>query len=107
MYVANTDDNSVSVFDLADPTTPKEIQRVTIKQNSAAATELTFNSNESLLQVVDRRTSGNTLEGNAIDVFKVNPTDGTLSEIDSSPFPIESINGSFPQGLVTIPRHRL
>ncbi|MDF5728383.1 MAG: beta-propeller fold lactonase family protein [Rhizonema sp. PD38] len=107
LYVANTDDNSVTVFDLADPTSPKEIQRVVIKQNSAAATELTFNSNESLLQVVDRRTSGNILEGNAIDVFKVNPTDGTLSEIDSSPFPIESINGSFPQGLVTIPRHRL
>ncbi len=102
LYTTNTNDNSVSVYDLADPTTPKEIQKVVLKGNAAASTELALNSDESLLQVVTRRTSADISEGNGINVLKVNPQDGTLSEVDTSPLPIESVEGSFPQGIVSI-----
>ena len=106
LYVANTDDNSITVYNLADPTTPKEIQRVVLKGN-AFATELTLNSNESLLLVVERRNSADTPEGNGVSVLKVNPQDGTLSEVDTSPFPIPSVDGSFPQGIATVSPERL
>ncbi|WP_334738322.1 lactonase family protein [Nostoc sp.] len=101
LYTANTADNSVSVYDLRDATTPKEIQKVVLKGNGSA-TQLTLNSNESFLQVVTRRNSPDKLKGNGINIFKVNPTDGTLSEEDTSPLPIPSVNGSFPQGIVSL-----
>lgn len=105
LYTANTADNSVSVYDIADATTPKEIQKVVLKGNGSA-TQLTLNSNESFLQVVTRRNSPDTSEGNGVNVLKVNPEDGTLSEVDTSPLPIPSVDGSFPQGIVSLSPER-
>ena len=71
------------------------------------ATELTLISNESLLLVIERRNSADTPEGNGVSVLKVNPQDGTLREEDTSPFPIPSVDGSFPQGIATVSPERL
>ncbi|MGH7998028.1 MAG: lactonase family protein [Brasilonema sp.] len=105
LYTANTGDNSISVYDIVDATTPKEIQKVVLKGNGSA-TQLTLNSNESFLQVVTRRNSPDQPEGNGVNVLKVNPEDGTLSEVDSSPLPIPSVDGSFPQGIVSLSPER-
>jgi len=102
LYTANTGDNSVTVYDLADPTTPVEIQRVTLNSNgSASATQLTLDPIESFLQVVNRRNSPNVTEGNGLHVLNVK-RDGTLSEVSSSPLALPSVDDSFPQGIVAV-----
>jgi 6-phosphogluconolactonase (cycloisomerase 2 family) len=102
LYTANSLDNSVSVYNIADdPTTPREIQHLVLK-GQGAVTEIALNSNESFLEVIGRRNSADILEGDGVHVLKVNQNDGTLTEVDSSPTAIESVNGSVPKGLVSI-----
>ena len=102
LYTANTADNSVTVYDLTDPTTPVEIQRVTLNSNgSAGATQLTLDSTESFLQVVDHRNSPDVAEGNGLHVLNVNQ-DGTLIEVSSSPLALPSVDDSFPQGIIAV-----
>jgi 6-phosphogluconolactonase (cycloisomerase 2 family) len=100
LYTTNTIDNSVSVYNLADPTTPVEIQKVTLK-GVGSATQLTLDQTESFLHVVSRRNSPNIVEGNGLHVLKVNE-DGTLNEVDSSPLPLPSVENSFSQGIVVL-----
>ena len=101
LYSANTADNSVTVYDLADPTTPVEIQRVKLNGSFGFATQLALDLTESFLQVVDRRNSPDTTEGNGLHVLDVN-RDGTLSEVSSSPLPLPSVDNSFTQGIAVV-----
>ncbi|MDF5717447.1 MAG: beta-propeller fold lactonase family protein [Rhizonema sp. NSF051] len=100
LYTSNPGDNSISVYDIAtDPTTPVEIQNVKL-HGSGGSADLTLDPTESFLQAVSQGNSPNIAEGNGLDVLKVNPQDGTLSEVSSSPFPLPSVNGSVPLGIV-------
>lgn len=100
LYTANSVDNSLSVYDLVDPTTPVQIQKVTLK-GVGSATQLTLDETESFLHVVARRNSPNTVEGNGLHVLKVN-RDGTLNEVDSSPLSLPSVENSFSQGIAVL-----
>ena len=100
LYTTNPGDNSLSVYDIAkDPTTPVEIQKVTLKGSGGGA-QLSLDSTESFLQVVSQPASPATTEGNGLHVLKVNPQDGTLSEVSSSPLSLPSVNNNFTQGIV-------
>lgn len=102
LYTSNPGDNSISVYDIAqDPTTPVEIQKVTLKGPGGDA-QLTLDSTESFLQVVSQPISTTTTEGNGLHVLAVTPQDGTLSEVSSSPLPLPSVDNSFIQGIVAL-----
>lgn len=99
LYTTNPGDSSVSVYDIAqDPTTPIEIQKVTLKGTGSAA-QLALDLTESFLHVVSQPITAYTTEGNGLYVLKVNPKDGTLNQVPSSPFPVLSADNSFPQGI--------
>ncbi|MBE9205332.1 beta-propeller fold lactonase family protein [Nostoc sp. LEGE 06077] len=102
LYTTNPGDNSVSVYDIAkDPSTPVEIQKVTLKGpigNGSA--QLTLDSTESFLHVVAQPITNPPSANNGISVLKVNQYNGTLTEVPSSPKLIPSANNSFPQGIV-------
>ncbi|MBD2534151.1 beta-propeller fold lactonase family protein [Nostoc flagelliforme FACHB-838] len=110
LYAAQTFSNSVSVYDLADPTNPVEIQLVKLKGNSfpqggltsVGPTNIALDSTESFLNVISQRVLPNAPanEGNGVNVLKVNSVDGTLSEVPSSPLVITPYSGSRPQGIV-------
>jgi len=100
LYTSNPGDNSISVYDIAkDPTTPVEIQNVKLNGSGGDA-NLTLDPTESFLQVVSQGASPNIAEGNGLHVLKVNPQDGTVSEVSSSPLSLPSVNGSVPLGIV-------
>jgi len=100
LYTTNSVDNSVTVYNIADPTTPVQIQRVVLN-GVGSAVQLALDETESFLHVVDRRNSPNTVEGNGLHILKVNQ-DGTLNEVDSSPLPLPSIENSFSQGIAVL-----
>ncbi|MBR8840625.1 MAG: beta-propeller fold lactonase family protein, partial [Stigonema ocellatum SAG 48.90 = DSM 106950] len=101
LYTSNFGDNSVSVYDIAkDPTTPVEIQNVKLNGSGSGNANLTLDPTESYLQVLGQSLNTTTGEGNGVHVLKVNPEDGTLSEVDTSPFQLPSVNGSVPLGIV-------
>ncbi|MDF5732575.1 MAG: beta-propeller fold lactonase family protein [Rhizonema sp. PD38] len=100
LYTSNPGDNSISVYDIAkDPTTPVEIQNVKLKGSGGGA-NLTLDPTESFLQVLGQGFSPDIAAGNALNVLKVNPKDGTVSEVSSSPLSLPSVNGSVPLGIV-------
>ncbi|AFY43784.1 beta-propeller fold lactonase family protein [Nostoc sp. PCC 7107] len=105
LYTANTVDNSVSVYSLVDPTTPVEIQKVTLR-GAGGATNLALDEKEEFIQVITRRTSPNIVEGNGLHILKVN-RDGTLNEVDTSPLPLPSVENSFPQGIAVLTSKKL
>jgi hypothetical protein len=99
LYTTNPGDFSISVYDIEqDPTTPIEIQKVTLSGPGSTA-QLALDSTESFLHVVSQPIQFGTTEGNGIYVLKVNPQDGTLSEEDTSFFPVLSAANSFPKGV--------
>ncbi|MGI8502431.1 MAG: lactonase family protein [Hassallia sp.] len=101
LYTTNPGDNSVTVYDIAqDPSTPVEIQKVTLKgPTRGGSAQLTLDSTESFLHVVSQSAPNPPSQNNGISVLRVNPYDGTLSEVSSSPRLIPSVNNSFPQGI--------
>ncbi len=102
LYTGNTLDNSVTVLDITNPSSPAELQTVQLKEvvpGTGAATQLALSPDEKYLQVVVHRNSANP-NGNAINVLQVN-SNGTLTELPNSPLPLPSINNSFPQGIAT------
>ncbi|MCC5636627.1 lactonase family protein [Nostoc sp. CHAB 5844] len=100
LYTTNSVDNSVTVYNLVNPITPVQIQRVVLK-GVGSAVQLALDETESFLQVVDRRNSPNRVEGNGLHILKVNQ-DGTLNEVDSSPIPLPSVENSFSQGIAVV-----
>ncbi len=98
LYTSNPGDNSIVVYDIEhDPTTPVEIQKVTLKGSGASA-NLTLDRTESFLQVIGQ---GNTPEGNVLSILKVNRQDGTVTEVSSSPLQLPSVDNSVPLGIVS------
>jgi 6-phosphogluconolactonase (cycloisomerase 2 family) len=99
LYTTNSGDSSISVYDIEqDPTTPIEIQKVTLSGPGGGA-QLALDSTESFLHVVSQPITVGTTEGNGLYVFKVNPQNGTLNEESSSFFPVLSADNSFPKGV--------
>ena len=84
-YTTNNGDDTVSVYDLTDPTTPAEIQTVQLKGHGHPY-QLDLDSSERFLHIIKHRTFPNTPigDGSVLNVLKVKP-DGTLEKVGSSP----------------------
>jgi 6-phosphogluconolactonase (cycloisomerase 2 family) len=104
LYTANPGNNTLSVFSLADPTTPVQIQNLTLSGQGGPFQIGLDEATESFLEAVTQRNSDSIPleEGNGIHTLKVNPIDGTLTEVDSSPLLIPGTNGSRPQGIAPL-----
>jgi hypothetical protein len=100
LYSSNTGDNSVSVYDLANPFAPVEIQKVTLK-GPGNPLQLTLDREERFLHVVSQRAvpSVPVGEGNVLHVLRVN-ADGTLAEVAASPTTLSAPVGTRSQGVV-------
>ena len=100
LYASNTGDNSVSVFDLSNPTEPVEIQHV-ILRGVGSSFQFALNDDDTFLHVVDQRANADTPpgQGNTLHVLSVN-RDGTLTEVASSPTDLRLPEGTRPQGVV-------
>lgn len=103
-YTTNNGDNTVSVYDLSDPTFPVEIQTLKLKGDGHPY-QLDLDSSESHLYIVKHRTFPETPigKGNELNALKVLP-DGKLEEINSSPLklPVRDDLLARPQGVVAM-----
>ena len=104
MYVSNTVDPSVSVYDLtADPTEPVEIQKVFL--NSAPGSnpggyQIALDPTDRFLHVISQQfSSTSTPAANALHIFQV-AGDGTVTEVPSSPTVLPVPSMTRPQGVV-------
>jgi hypothetical protein len=100
MYASNTADNSISVFDLANPRAPQEIQHLLLR-GQGSSFQLALNSEETFLHVVDQRASEETPtgQGDLLHVLRVDPT-GILTEVATSPTDLHLPENTRPQGVV-------
>jgi len=83
LYATNTGDNSITVYSLADPLNPVEIQNFVMDNTTGAAFSTVIDSSDSWIYVSSEQSSASgTPSGNAFHALKV-ASDGTLTE----PFP--------------------
>ena len=102
-YATNTGDNSISVFDLADPLNPAEIQHFIMADTTGAPFSTVIDNSDQFLYVSSELASATaTPKANAFHTLKVN-SDGTLVE----PFlpTVLPIEGTIPvraQGITVV-----
>ena len=104
LYVSNTGDPSLSVYDLTnDPTSPIEIQKIVpniVKGSNPGGYQITLDATENFLYLVTQQFSAtSTVAANALHVFSVGGN-GKLTEVPSSPTLLPVPNLTRPQGLV-------
>jgi hypothetical protein len=103
LFTANADTNNMSAFDIgSDPSNPRQIQTFGLKGAGNPWNEALDPSDRYVLVITPRDTpkvpAG---EGNTIHVLRVG-TDGTLSEVDTSPTKLPVPDNANPQGLAVI-----
>jgi 6-phosphogluconolactonase (cycloisomerase 2 family) len=103
LYLTNTGDNSIEVYDLAEPLNPVDIQHFVMANTTGAPFSTVIDSSGQWLYVSsEQSTSTATTAANAFHTLKVN-SDGTVTE----PFPptVLPIGGSVPvraQGITVV-----
>jgi 6-phosphogluconolactonase (cycloisomerase 2 family) len=102
LYASNTADSSISVFDLnVDPTSPAEIQHVSLR-TSGSCFQFALDSTESFLHVVTQQASlSQPATANALNILRV-ASDGTLTEVPSSPTILPVSPMTRPQGVAAL-----
>jgi len=94
LYATNTGDNSIAVYDLADPLNPIQIQHFVMASTTGAAFSTVIDHSDSWIYVSSEQSSTSaTPAANAFHALKV-AADGTLTE----PFPptILPVSGAAP-----------
>ena len=105
-YTTNNADDTVSVYDLSDAESPKEIQTLQLKGHGHPY-QFALSPDERSLYVVKHRTFNETPlgDGSVLNVLTVGH-DGMLEETDSSPviLPVQNDLLARPQGVLVIPQ---
>jgi Lactonase, 7-bladed beta-propeller len=94
LYATNTGDNSIAVYDLADPLNPVQIQHFVMASTTGAAFSTVIDHSDSWIYVSSEQSSATaTPAANAFHALKV-ASDGTLTE----PFPptVLPVSGTAP-----------
>jgi hypothetical protein len=94
LYATNTGDNSIAVYDLADPLNPVQIQHFLMASTTGAAFSTVIDHSDSWIYVSSEQSSASaTPAANAFHALKV-AADGTLTE----PFPptVLPVSGATP-----------
>ena len=105
LYTTNqgsfTSTSTISVYDITDPETPKEIQSIT-PSGISNATQIELSLDEQNLFVVSQHFNTITPpnQGKALHVFSIG-ADGTLKE-DVAPITLDVPEGAQPQGIAVI-----
>lgn len=80
LYVTNTGDNSIAVYDLTDPLNPVEIQHLVMDATTGAPFSTVIDQSDEFLYVSSEQSSSTvTPAANAFHTLKIN-SDGTLTE---------------------------
>jgi 6-phosphogluconolactonase (cycloisomerase 2 family) len=90
LYTTNSLSFNLSVYDTTDPANPKEIQAQP-SAGQGAPFQMEIEPSDRFVYATTQRTEHNG-PGNALHVFAVNPDDGLLSEVPSSPVPIAVVD---------------
>jgi DNA-binding beta-propeller fold protein YncE len=104
LYTANAGNNTMSVFDLSDPLTPKPMQ--TLKLHSDGNPwDMRFDPTERMIFLVDPRARTNVKPGNgqAVHTLMIN-SDGTLTEPTYSPVTLPLGLNINPYGMAVLGR---
>lgn len=90
--------STVSVYDLSDPETPREIQNLQLR-GVGNVTQIELSPDQQTLYVISQRATKYIQpgQGNALHIFTIR-RDGTLSE-DQAPIPFNVPDGTQPQGV--------
>jgi 6-phosphogluconolactonase (cycloisomerase 2 family) len=99
LYASNTGDNSISVYDLADPAEPVEIQHLVLKGPGNGFQIGLDSENKFCFSISQRASATEPVEANALHVLKIGD-DGKLTEVASSPTALPFTDGTRPQGVV-------
>ncbi len=103
-YTTNNGDNTVSVYDLANPVNPIEIQTLKLKGDGHPY-QLDIDSRGSFMYIVKHRTFPETSigKGNELVILKIKE-DGALEEVSSSPIklPVRDDLLARPQGVAAM-----
>jgi hypothetical protein len=94
LYATNTGDNSIAVYDLADPLNPVQVQHFVMANTTGAAFSTVIDHSDSWIYVSSEQSSASaTPAANAFHALKV-AADGTLTE----PFPptVLPVSGATP-----------
>ncbi len=104
-YTSNTGDNSISVYDISQPLTPVEIQKLKLR-GVGSCFQIELDPQEDYLYVVTQRADPSVPlgQGNTLHALKVKPVTGELNETGSSPVILNLPLGTRPQGLATSQR---
>ena len=104
LYTANAGNGSVSVFDLRDPETPRQLQLVHLRRG-ANPWGLALDPSGRTLFVVDPRAVGGVpdIVGNRLHVLAVR-RDGRLDEIDDARVKLPVSGEASPLGIAVVPR---
>jgi hypothetical protein len=102
LYTSNTGDPSISVYDLTHGAAePIEIQKV-ILNGPGNSFQIGLDSSESYLYAIGQQAAmGQPVTANALHVLRVN-SDGTVTEVPSSPTPLPVPNSVRPQGVAAL-----
>jgi len=104
LYTANAGNGTVSAFDLRDPTSPHQLQTLTLK-NAGNPWGLAVDPAGKTLFVVDPRAVESVPRGrgNRLHVLAVG-SDGRLRELESSPTRLPVSADASPLGIAVVPR---
>jgi 6-phosphogluconolactonase (cycloisomerase 2 family) len=106
LYVTNTGDNSIEVYDLSDAWNPVEMQRFVMQSTTGAPLSTVIDDSDHWLYVSSEQSSATaTTAANAFHTLKIGP-DGSLSEPFSPT--VLPIGGSVPvraQGITVVGAH--
>jgi 6-phosphogluconolactonase (cycloisomerase 2 family) len=105
-YTSNNGDDSVSVYDLADATTPVEVQRLQLEKllaTPSSPVELALDPSGKFLYVVGQRHTldATLVGGNVVHVLEVGD-DGRLTEAPFSPVALPVPVEAHPHGIVVL-----
>ncbi len=100
LYSANTGDNSISAYDLADPTNPLEVQRVVLA-DAGLPFQIALDPVGGILNVVSQRVRPTEQDGNALHILRVDPA-CALTELDSSPRSLPVPDDTRVQGVAVV-----
>jgi 6-phosphogluconolactonase (cycloisomerase 2 family) len=103
LYASNTGDRTITVYDTTNPLQPVEMQKVSLKGNGNAF-QIALDPTGAWLYVVTQRSSASTPvgQGNTLQVLRIQPDSGVLSDPPADPITLPSVLGARPQGVVAV-----
>ena len=100
LYTSNTADSSMSVYDLSDPESPVETSRVVLG-GKGGLFQFSLSPDERFVYTIEQEDKPTAFgKSNLLHILSINPTDGSLKELASSPVKLPVQKGERPQGIV-------